>query len=685
MKIFPRQEIYGVYTAPSDKSVTQSAILLGAIAKGKTYVVHPLIGPDTQAAVNCAKKLGAKIKVKGNIIEIKGAKTLKGGKFDCQNSGATMRMMCGVASGAGLNAVLTGGKYLSHRQMRGVKEPLERMGATVALTDYSVAPIWVEGATVRPIEYEMPSPSSQVKSAILLCALLGKVKATVIEKIKTADHTETLLKEMGATVVIDEEKKSVTISESEIVGKRIYISGDFSSAIYLLASGLLSGKVTVKNVGVNPTRTAALNILKRMGAKIEISNKRLLCGELLADITAYKSELKATHVTGEEANLMENEITVLSMLMGVAEGESIIGCDEAPIVDNEAKFENISEMINAVGGNCKTFENGLVIKGVKRYKGGSVKTYGDHRIAMSASVALWASENGGDIDDDGCVNVSFPGFFDKYKRGNIGLVGKGRTVALASEVYFKVLGLIRGENYGCAFIDATEDNLKKAFSELKTYDGYAVYSPYSAEALRHIIKLVGHARIARTINAAKANKGYSTDGDGVVAALKYNNIFPINKKILVLGTGNAARSIVCSLVAEKAIVDVYDRNLGAAIEFAKRLGGGVEVLREITPKNYDVIINATPIGSGYYEGESIADEESVKSSGAVVDLAVAEGKTKIIEYAEDNRITAIDGECVMFFTVYYAACVLTGKLPTEEEAFKAYTAYLRLDESSMKD
>ena len=674
MKIFPRQEIYGVYTAPSDKAVTQNAIILGAIAKGRTFVVHPLYGSDTQAAINCARKLGAKIKVKSGIIEIKGAKALKGGKFDCLNSGATMRMMCGVASGAGLNAVLTGGKYLTRRLMRGVKEPLEKMGATVALTDYSVAPIWVEGAMVRPIEYEMPSPSSQVKSAVLLCALLGKVKATVTEKIKTANHMEILLKEMGASISWDE--NSVTLSESEIVGKRIYISGDFSSAIYLLASGLLSGKVTVKNVGVNPTRTAVLNVLKRMGAKIEITNKRLLCGELIADLTAYRSELKATHVTGEEANLMENEITVLSVLMGVAEGESIIGCDEAPIVDNEAKFENIKEMINSIGGNCKTFENGLVIKGVKRYRGGSVKTYGDHRIAISASVALMASENGGEIDDDGCVNVSFPNFFDKYKRGNIGVVGKGRTVALASEVYFKVLGLIRGENYGCTFIDATEDNLKRAFSELRTYDGYAVYAPYSAEALRHIIKLVGHARIARTINAAMSNKGYSTDGDGVVAALKYNNIF---------GTGNAARSIVCSMVAERAFVDVYDRDLGAAIELAKRLGSGVEVLMEVTPKNYDIIINATPVGSGYYEGESLADEESVKASGTVVDLAVAEGKTKIVEYAEKNGVNAIDGECVMFFTVYYAACILTGKMPTEEEAFKAYTAYLRLGDGSMKD
>ncbi|MBQ7642346.1 MAG: 3-phosphoshikimate 1-carboxyvinyltransferase, partial [Clostridia bacterium] len=368
MKIFPREEIYGVFSAPSDRAVTQRAIILGSIAKGKTYVVRPLMCADTTATIGCVRKLGAKVKVKGDIIEIRGAKTVNDEtRLDCGNSGLAMRLLCGVVAGSGLNAVVTGDKYLLKRSMKNVKEPLEMMGATVALTNYTVAPIRVEGEKVRPIDYEMQYPSSQVKSAVLLAALTGGVKATVKEPVPTKDHTEILLKEMGADITIDKENSTVTLNKSELYGKRIYISGDFSSAAYLLALGIMLGKVTVKNVGVNPTRIAIIHVLRKMGARIEIRNKRILCGELIADVTAYKSKLTATHVTAYDMSKMSGTLSVLAVLMGLAEGESIIGGEAYPNPEKNARLDYICEAICALGGNCRKINGGIVIRGVEKY------------------------------------------------------------------------------------------------------------------------------------------------------------------------------------------------------------------------------------------------------------------------------------------------------------------------------
>ena len=283
-----------------------------------------------------------------------------------------MRFLCGIAAGSGMRLELTGDRRLCQHSMRNVKEPLEAMGATVALKNYSVPPILVEGETVRPIDYFLPIGSSQVKSSILLCALTGKVRAIVKEGTRSRNHMEILLKEMGADITVDEKNNSVDMKESEIKGKKLYVCGDFTEAVYYLAQGLLSGRTECKNVGVNPTRTRVLQLFRRMGAKIKITNRRMLCGEPIADIVAEKSDLKAILVTDEEAYSVFDELPALAVVMGMARGESVIAEHKA-IKDLDADlFDEISGAIRSVGGNCRRFSSpgaaGIAIKGVEIFR-----------------------------------------------------------------------------------------------------------------------------------------------------------------------------------------------------------------------------------------------------------------------------------------------------------------------------
>lgn len=669
MKIYPREEMYGTYTVPSDKAITLRAIMLGSVAKGKTYIVNPLICGDTLTAVSCAKKIGAKVKVKDKIIEIKGTKAIKSGlKIDCGNSATVMRMMCGMIAGSGVSAVLSGDRILSHRQMKGVKEPLEMMGATVALTDYSVPPVWVDSSSVRPIDYEMHYYNSHVKSAILSCALLGKVRATIREHTPTCDHTEILLSEMGADITTDKSTGVTVLGVSEIKGKKIHVSGDFSSAAYLLALGVLLGKVTVRNVGVNPLRTGIISVLRRMGAKIEIKNRRILCGEVFADVTAYKSSLKATHVTVKEVAKMSDDVSILCVLMGLAEGESIISGGDFPFHKNEERLTFICDTINSIGGKCHRFSNGIVINGVKSYVGGNVKTYGDHRIAMSAAVALTVSENGGEIDDAECVNVSFPGFFQKLKDGNVAVIGKERIAKAACDMNEFILDSVVDGDHGTCLFPVTDDSSRKCFNELKSFGAYQAFYPYCQEALRHAAKLSGQAKTARCVNFLRRNKGYTTDGEALVGILKNEKYDCTGKTALVIGCGNAARSVIFALIAAKMKVDVYARGEKTVSEIRKKTGDRADFLDKFPETAYDVVVNATPVGSGFYEDELPVPEGFISKCGTAVDLAYSDDDTEFISMAKSHGIKTIDGKKILFYSLYIADCIAAGRMFSEEKA-----------------
>ena len=685
MKIYPRHDLYGVFAVPPDKSITHRAIILGSMAKGKTYVIHPLICEDTQETISCVKKLGAKATLKDGIIEIKGGRPLRDGlKLDCGNSGTTMRLLCGEIAGSGVKAVLQGDRSLCSRPMKTMKIPLERMGATVALTNYSVPPILVEGAKVRPIEYTMPCDSAQVKSAILLCALAGGVEAVVHEKNGSRDHTEILLDYLGADISVDKKTKTITLKKSELKGKRIYIGGDFSAAIYFLALGLLLGKVTCRNVGVNPTRIGIVPVLRRMGARIEITNKRMLCGELIADITAYKSELTATHVIEDEITGMIDDIPVLAVLMGLAKGESIIsGASELQYKECD-RLVAIADMINAVGGRCRKIDGGLVVNGVGSYNGGDVKTYGDHRIAMSGAIALVCSRYGGEIDNEDCVSISFPGFFDVLKKNNFGLLGKNVSSSPSNKIHSFILDKFGLTTFGYSYINAEEDGLKRAYSELREYEGYNVTVPYKGEAYKHVLKSYGDAKTVKSVNTVKRLSGYTTDGDGFLMMLKNHGIDVAGKKVLVVGAGGAGRSVIAALVSAKANVDVYNRTAKTAIELRKKLPS-ISVLGEIPESPYDVVVNATSVGSRIDPEESPVRKETLAACGAAADVVYDPSETVFLKTAKELGRTAINGFEMLFFQAYLSDCIFTGKEPSEDEAFALYREYVGIEEGKPEE
>lgn len=681
MRVHSKDNLYGEYIVPSDKAITTRAIILGSIAKGKTYVVNPLLCDDAMTMISCVRKLGAKVKIKGRILEIRNAKKVRDGqRYDCENSATTMRFLCGVLAGSGVKAILTGDKWLNQRDMCVIKEPLEKMGATVALANYRVPPILVEGASVRGIDYPISIGSSQIKSSILLCALQGGVMTSIKEDVPTRDHMEILLKEMGADIEKDE-SGIVTIKKSEIKGKRIYVCGDFSIAANFIALGLLCGETICRNVGVNPTRTGLLNVLRRMGAKIEIKNKRILCGEPIADIIAYKSKLNATHVTGEEVIGLIDEIPIMSILMGVAEGESIIGgLGDLQYKDTDI-ISIIEKMINDLGGNCRKFDGGLVIKGVERYKGGYIEVNDDARIAMSATIALCSSEQGGETDENGCVNSSFPGFYECLRKNSFVRIGNSYKTDSANEIHAFILSKLNIRNFSYAHLKFNDGGAKKAFAEAKDFEGVIVNYPYGVEVAKRLPKLMDTAKNIKSVNTVKDSKGYVTDGVGFLFALKYKGVEVASKKVLVVGCGSVAKSIICALLSEKANVEIYNRTLKTAIDFKKKFQS-LTVLENLDDKReYNIIINATPIGGGILRGKLPFNEEIIKLSSCVVDLVVDEESTSCVDLALKEDKSVIDGNTVSFFSIYCSDCILMGKDAQLEEAVTLFEEYIQRKEN----
>ncbi len=680
MKVHSKENLYGEYTVPSDKSITSRAISLGSIAKNKTYIIDPHICEDTNALINCARKLGAKVRLKGRILEIRGTKKIKSGlRFDCGNSGTTLRFMCGITAGSGVEAVLTGGKLLLQREMYAIKSPIEKMGAGVSLARGGVPPVLVSGRSIRAIDYPLNTASSQIKSAILLCALVGGVKATINEVVPTRNHMEILMRNMGVDVTKDEQTGVITLEKSELKGSRIFVCRDFSVAMNFIALGLLCGQTTCKNIGINPTRTEILSVLKRMGAKIEIKNRRILCGEPIADIIAYKSKLKPTHVSDGEIIKMSDELPILAVLMGVAEGESIIsGVGKVQYKDVD-RMGAIRDMINSIGGECADFDGGLVIRGVDRYKGGFVKTFGDSRLAMSAIIALTSSVNGGETDDDSCINTDFPGFFECLKKNSFVRLGACVPNDDVNEMHDFNLGKLKVKNYTFSYLNPI-GGVRKTYVEAKDYDGFTVGSPYKGEVAKRLTRLEKKAKFTKNVNVVKDMEGFSIDGIATVYAIKNKGVDLVGKKVLVYGCGTTAKNVIMALCEEKAAVTVYNRTSKVSNEF-KRKFSWVTVKEKLTDDmTFDVIINSTPVGSGCLAGMLPVSEKMIEKCGLIVDMVIIPENTQLIKTAKIIEVPTITGNEIAFYVAYLSDCVFADVEPSVEQSGDFYREYFNRSE-----
>lgn len=408
-QIQPCSYFEGEFTLPGDKSITHRAVMFNGGAVGKAVISNALMGEDCLSTCRCMQALGADVQIDGTTITVTGTPVFKDGqRLDCGNSGTTIRLLSGFIAGKGITATLFGDESLSARPMERIAKPLAELGASISTTN-GCAPLQVKPNTLHGANVCLKVSSAQVKSAVLLAGLSADGKTTVTEPIQSRDHTERMLKAMGADIQVC--GNSVTVGRSRLQAIDVCVPSDISSAAYFMALGALKGKTLCKNVGINPTRTGILTVFNRMGVKYSLLNRRVSGGEEIADILTEKSELKGIELTKQDVPSMIDELPLVALLCAFAEGESRISGAEELRVKESDRIKTTAELIRNIGGKCEERPDGFIIRGKTSLLGGDVDSYLDHRIAMTATIGLLASEKGGKVLRPECCAISFPDFF----------------------------------------------------------------------------------------------------------------------------------------------------------------------------------------------------------------------------------------------------------------------------------
>jgi 3-phosphoshikimate 1-carboxyvinyltransferase len=420
VKIEPAASVQGAIAVPGVKGISQRAVLLGAIADGESEIHGFARAEDTETAIRVVRDLGVDIEDGGGeTVTVRGV-GLRGLRepddpLDCGNAGTVLRLASGILAGQQGRFVLTGDESLSRRPHERVAAPLREMGARVETTNGG-APVLIEGGRLSPIRYALPVASAQVKSAVLFAGLYAAGgPTTVVERVPSRDHSERLLRELGASV--SRRGTDVVVSPVErLAPGRIDIAGDFSAAApFILAATLLHGsELLVEGLNVNPLRTGFLDVLERMGANIAVFNRRTVSGEPVADLEVRPAELVASAVRRREVPRLIDELPLFALAAGMARGESVVwGAEELRAKETD-RIETVTNALRALGVRIVASDDGFRVRGVPtRPKGGGVVLAGgDHRIAMLAAIGGLVSREGVEIEGAESVAVSFPGFFD---------------------------------------------------------------------------------------------------------------------------------------------------------------------------------------------------------------------------------------------------------------------------------
>lgn len=411
----------GEITIPADKSISHRAVIFASLADGISTIRNFSDGQDPKSTLNIFRKLGVDIDIinKSTVIINSKSKLLPPpNSLDCGNSGTSMRLISGILARQKFDSILIGDQSLSKRPMKRIIEPLTLMGADIQSKN-NTAPLIIKGKTLQPINYKTPKASAQVKSCILLAGLGTEGKTTITEPYLSRNHTEIMLKYMGAD--IQTEGNSVSISKSKLSPIDIEICGDISSAAYFIAAALIipDSKVILKNVGLNPTRTGMLDILKQMGADIKILDEIEICGEKTGTLEVKYSNLKCCEISGEIIPRLIDEIPIIAVLATQAQGQTIIK-DAQELRNKESdRITAVVTELRKLGADIEETPDGMIINGKTDLFGDcEVETYHDHRLAMSLYVAGLICKKEILINRFQWVNISFPKFeklFDTLK------------------------------------------------------------------------------------------------------------------------------------------------------------------------------------------------------------------------------------------------------------------------------
>ena len=419
MEIAPAVSLRGAVALPGDKSISHRALLLGAVCDGETLVHGFGRSLDTESTLAAVRSLGVSVKEEQpDVLRVDGV-GLTGlgepaGSIDCGNAGTLARLLPGLLAGQdGRHFELTGDESLRSRPMERVAAPLAEMGAGVETSD-GCLPMRIEGATLEGIEHEPAVASAQVKSCVLLAGLSAAGKTTIVEPVATRDHTERLLRAAGARLTRRASRISVERAERIVLGE-LEVPGDFSAAApFIVAATLLAGsELILQGVGVNPTRTGLLDALERMGARISAFNRRTQSGEPVADLEVTHAELVATEVVPVEVPRMIDELPLFVLAASMARGTSRVrGAGELRGKESD-RIDTVATALRALGARVQATAGGFTVRGVPaRPRGGSLDSFGDHRLAMLAAVAGLLSQEGVRIEGAEAAAVSFPGFFE---------------------------------------------------------------------------------------------------------------------------------------------------------------------------------------------------------------------------------------------------------------------------------
>jgi 3-phosphoshikimate 1-carboxyvinyltransferase len=414
--------VKGNITIPGDKSISHRALMLGAIAEGETIIEGLLLGEDPRSTAACFRAMGAEISELNServIVQGIGLGNLQEPEdvLDAGNSGTTIRLMLGLlASHPDRLFTVTGDHSLRSRPMSRVIKPLEQMGAKIwGRKANSLAPLAVKGQKLQPIHYQSPIASAQVKSCILLAGLMVDGQTTVTEPALSRDHSERMLQAFGATLSVDPDTHSVTLTgQPTLKGQKVIVPGDVSSAAFWLVAGAIvpGSDLLITNVGVNPTRTGVLDALEMMEADITRENERVVAGEPVADLRVKYSQLQACEIAGDLIPRLIDEIPVLAVAAAFAKGTTVIKDAAELRVKESDRLAVMATELSKMGANISELADGLEITGGQELQGAEVDSFTDHRIAMSLAIAALRATGKTTILRAEAASISYPNFVD---------------------------------------------------------------------------------------------------------------------------------------------------------------------------------------------------------------------------------------------------------------------------------
>ena len=420
-RISPASAISGDIVLPGDKSISHRYAMIAAIAEGETRIRNYSTGADCHSTLGCVRALGIEVEGAGTEFVIRG-QGLEGlrepaGDLDAGNSGSTIRMLSGILAAQPFRTRIGGDVSLSRRPMRRIIEPLSEMGARIRAREDQFPPLEIQGAKLRPIDYTLPVASAQVKTCVLLAGLFAEGATSVTEPARSRDHTEIALREFGADVTV-ERRKITVVGRPRLTGRELVAPSDLSSAAFFIVAALLlpGSKLAIRGVGLNPTRSALLDFLTGMGARIRILDLESCNGELVGGILVEHSDLRGGMIAGGLTAALIDEIPVLAVL-GAATEEGITVRDASELrVKETDRIRTVVDNLRRMGVPAEELPDGMVVPGRQKFRAAELDSFGDHRIAMAFAVAALGGDGDSVIHGAEAASVSFPEFWETLGR-----------------------------------------------------------------------------------------------------------------------------------------------------------------------------------------------------------------------------------------------------------------------------